>query len=249
MRVFCWMLSLPLWLLASGHVVAAAELHVAVGLAKPPYVEEGGQGGMEVEIVRAALQQAGFKPVFEVYPQARGLMLLQSGHIDAMLTLAPDSPVDAFRSAPVLYYRNRAIVLKSSGIRLNSVADLVRHSVAGFQNARLVLGPDFTAVTADHPRYTELADQQIQNRLLYLHRVEVVVGDSLVFHQNNRALGKHLDTSAELVEFDLFPPSPRSVGFLRQEQRDAFDRALKTLQRSGEVARIVARYRAAYGFD
>ncbi|BAK75038.1 extracellular solute-binding protein, family 3 [Pseudogulbenkiania sp. NH8B] len=243
---YVWVLLCGLF---AGPAATAAELHVAVGLAKPPYVEEGGQSGMEVEIVRAALQQAGFQPVFEAYPQARGLMLLQSGRVDAMLTLAPDTPVEAFRSAPVLYYRNRAIVLKSSGIRLEHLADLARYSVAGFQNARLLLGPEFTAVMARHPRYVELADQQIQNRLLYLHRVEVVVGDSLVFHQNNRALGTRLDTSAELAEFDLFPPSPRSVGFLREEQRDAFDRALKALQRSGEVARIVARYRAAYGFD
>lgn len=246
MRVPCWMLSL---LLASGPALAEVELHVAVGLAKPPYVEEGGQSGMEVEIVRAALQQAGFRPRFEAYPQARGLMLLQSGRIDAMLTLAPDTPVSAFRSAPVLHYRNRAIVLKSSGIRLGSIADLARYSVAGFQNSRLLLGPVFTEVTARHPRYSEQADQQIQNRLLYLNRVEVVVGDSLIFQHNNRVLAHSLDTSAELAEFDIFPPSPRSVGFLRREQRDAFDRALKVLRRRGEVARIVARYRTAYGFN
>lgn len=249
MRVPCWMLSLLLWLLGSGPAAAAVELHVAVGLAKPPYVEEGGQSGMEVDIVRTALQRAGFRPVFEVFPQARGLMLLQSGRVDAMLTLAPDTPIQAFRSAPVLHYRNRAIVLKSSGIRLDSVADLAHYRVAGFQNARLLLGPDFTAVTADHPRYSELADQLIQNRLLYLHRVEVVVGDSLIFRHNNRVLAHSLDTSEELAEFDIFPPSPRSVGFLRREQRDAFDRALKALQRNGEVARIVTRYRTAYGFD
>lgn len=248
MRVSCRMLALLWWLLASG-LAAAAPLHVAVGLAKPPYVEEGGQSGMEVDIVRAALQLAGFQPVFEVYPQARGLMLLESGRVDAMLTLAPDSPVQAFRSLPVLHYRNRAITLKSSGIRLDSVADLAHHSVVGFQNARLLLGPDFTAVMAVHPRYVELADQLIQNRLLYLQRVEVVVGDSLIFQHNNRVLAHSLDTSEELAEFDIFPPSPRSVGFLRREQRDAFDRALKALQHSGEVARIVARYRAAYGFD
>lgn len=249
MRVSCRMLSLLLWLLASGPAAATVELHVAVGLAKQPYVEEGGQSGMEVEIVRAALVQAGFRPVFEVFPQARGLMLLQSGRIDAMLTLAPDTPVSAFRSAPVLHYRNRAIVLKSSGIRLDGVADLARYSVAGFQNARLLLGPEFTAVTANHPRYSEQADQQIQNRLLYLHRVEVVVGDSLIFRHNNQALAANLDATAELSEFDIFPPSPRSVGFLRREQRDAFDRALKMLQHRGEVVRIVARYRAAYGFN
>ncbi|SCK10681.1 ABC transporter substrate-binding protein [Vogesella sp. LIG4] len=231
-------LLLPVW-------GAAANLRLAVGLAKPPYVEIGGKTGMEVELAVATLQQAGHQVEVVQVPQARGLAMLQEGTVDAMITLIPGASEGIFYSQPLLYYRNRAIVLQNSGIVLHQLADLAHYHVASFQNARLLFGSDYTRAVMAAPSYSEHADQDILNRLLLNHRVEVVVGDELIFHaaltQQDRQ-GRR----PPIASFALFGNTPRHVGFRSDQRRREFDTALLQLKAVGDYQRIVQHYRDKY---
>lgn len=220
-------------------------VRLAVGLAKPPYVEAGGNSGLEVALALATLRLAGHQPLVVQLPQARGLAMLDSGRVDAMLSLVPGSLEGVFYSQPLLYYRNRAIVLQGSGIVLTELSQLAQYRVVAFQNARRLLGDDFRRTVERAPGYAEQGDQDIQNRMLFNRRVDVVIGDELIFHANptQRDLNNR---SQAVLSYALFPNSPRHVGFRRERLRQDFDAALLQLKGSGEYERIQQFYRDKY---
>lgn len=224
---------------------SAAEVRLAVGLPKPPYVEAGGQTGLESALAIAVLSQAGHQVKVVQVPQARGLAMLKEGQVDAMLTLTPATSEGLYYSQPLIYYRNRAITLQRSGVVLLQVSDLARYTVASFQNARLLFGNEFAAAVARSPGYSEHADQDTLNRLLLNRRVDVIVGDEYIF----RANPTQTDLNGQrfnIVSYALFNNSPRHVGFASQTLRQQFDAALLKLKASGEYERISQYYRQRY---
>lgn len=224
---------------------SAATLRLAVGLPKPPYVEAGGQGGLEAALAIAVLAQAGYQAKVVQVPQARGLAMLKEGQVEAMITLIPGASEGVFYSQPLIYYRNRAITLQGSGISLNHINDLSRHTVASFQNARLLFGSDFATAVARSPGYSEHADQDTLNRLLLNRRVDVVISDEYIFRANPTQTDLN-GVRYNIVSFALFGNSPRHVGFVSHELRQQFDAALLKLKASGEYERINQYYRQRY---
>lgn len=223
---------------------AAQELRIGIALDKPPYILAGGRSGLEVEIVERVLTTAGYKVVFESYPPARSLGLMRIGRLDGMMTVDEGVGLAGHFSDEYITYRNVAITLKRRNIQLHQLEDLRRHSVAAFQNARLILTPAFTAAVAAHPEYREYAQQISQNRLLYAGRVDVVVGDRLVFRALNAEVEKGIDTTQPVVVHELFPSTPRKMVFRDARVRDAFNAGLAQLKADGGYAAIEARYSA-----
>lgn len=223
----------------------AAVLRLAVGLDKPPYIEHGGSTGLESALVIATLNLAGHPPKVLQLPQARGLAMLKSGQVDAMMSLAPGAADDVYYSQPLLYYRNRAIVLQNSGIVLRQLSDLSAYRVASFQNARLLLGSDYRQAVSQAQSYDELADQDSLNRMLLNKRVDVVISDDMIFHANPTQ--RDLSNQRQAVQsYALFPNSPRHVGFRNAQLRAQFDNALLKLKSSGAYDRIYQFYRDKY---
>lgn len=229
-------------LLPSAH---AADVRLAVGLAKLPYVEAGGRSGLEAALAIATLTQAGYQTKVMQVPQARGLAMLKDGQVDAMITLTPAASDALFYSQPLLYYRNRAITLHGSGIVLTQLGDLSRYSVASFQNARLLFGADFAHAVVRSPNYSEHADQDTLNRLLLNRRVDVIISDEFIFRANPTQTDLNGKRHAT-VGYALLGSSPRHVGFANVSLRQQFDQALAQLKASGEYERITQQYRQRY---
>jgi polar amino acid transport system substrate-binding protein len=221
---------------------APAEVHVGIGLTKPPYIMGGGQKGIEYEIAEKALEAAGYRMAAHPFPPARALALLRVGQIDGMLTVDEGIGGSFFFSEPYIHYQNVATTLASRGIRLRRTEDLEAYSVAAFQNATLILGPDFKAVASRHPSYTEHSQQITQNRLLYTGRADVVVGDRFIFRYLNRHVEPSIDTTQPLVHHAIFPPSPRKAVFRSAALRDDFNRGLRTIRQNGSYAALMKKY-------
>lgn len=226
----------------AAHADGLVEIRIGVGLSKPPYLLGPGQSGMEFEIAEKALEAGGYRMLAQHYPPARALGLLRVGQLDGMLSVQEGIGGNDFFSDTYLYYQNVATTLASRRIRLRGIDDLAQYSVAAFQNASLVLGDAFKAVVARHGDYKEHAQQITQNRLLYSGRVDVVVGDRLIFRYLNRSLDASIDTSQELVHHPIFPPSARKAVFREAIVRDRFNQGLKTIQRNGTYAAIIRKY-------
>lgn len=229
--------------LAAACIADPVELQVGIGAGKPPYIMKPGEGGLEYEIVERALAAAGYKMVPHYLPQARALGLMRARRLDALLAVTEGIGGGDFFSEPYIVYQNCATTLSSRNVRLTRIEDLAQYSVAAFQNASLVLGERFRAVAGAHRNYTEHAQQITQNRLLYTGRVDVVIGDRLIFRYLNREVEKKIDTSQAVTFHEIFPPSPRQAAFLDSQVRDRFNRGLQAIKKDGTYAAVVRKYR------
>lgn len=227
---------------AAGPACATTEVRVGMGLTKPPYIFESGSDGIEVEIAEQALAAAGYKMIPLQFPPARGLGLLRAGRIDALLGIDEGIGGNDYISDPYIVYRNVAVTLANRRIDLKRIEDLANYSVAGFQNASTILGARFRAVTAGHADYKEYPQQIIQDKLLYTGRVDVVVGDRLIFRYFSKHLESSIDTGQAVTFHDIFPPSPRKVAFRDPVLRDRFNAGLKTIRRNGVYDGILKKY-------
>jgi len=221
---------------------ALPEVQVGVGLTKPPYIMGPGKGGIEYEIAEKALEAGGFRMVAQHLPPARALALVRAGKLDAMLTVDEGIGGSDFFSDTYMHYQNVATTLASRGIRLRGVGDLEQYSVAAFQNANLILGPEFKALAEHHRDYKEHPQQITQNRLLYTGRVDVVVGDRLIFRYLNRYVDPAIDARQPLVHHMIFKPSARKAVFRDPALRDAFNAGLKIIRKNGVYAGIYKKY-------
>ncbi|MBB5019733.1 polar amino acid transport system substrate-binding protein [Chitinivorax tropicus] len=237
------MIRILLWWLSVGVTAAwAAPPLVGFGLNKPPYVFEQAQTGLEVEIISAAFKAAGIEIKMHFAPQSRLHAQLSAGQIDAIVTTLEQSGVSAYYSDSYLSYQNYAISLTSNKLDIRSQDDLSRYSVTAFQRASQILGDRFHAAILKSPGYTEQAQQRTRNLLLYLGRVDVVVGDKRIFNYFSRDIADQVDTSQAVTFHDIFPPTHYKVGFKNQALRDAFNRGLATIRQDGTYARIEKRY-------
>lgn len=217
-------------------------LQVGVGLVKPPYFLGQGAGGMEYEIAEKALEAGGYRMVAQHLPPSRALALLRAGHLDGMLTVTEGIGGKHYFSEAYLHYQNVAIALSSRNLRIRGVSDLRGLSIAAFQNASMLLGEEFRAVADNHPDYREYPQQLTQNKLLYTGRVDVVVGDRLIFRHLIRHLEAPIDVKQALTFYPLFPPSPRMAVFREAAVRDAFNAGLQTIRRNGVYGAILKKY-------
>lgn len=211
----------------------------------PPYVMVDGAGrfsGLEYEIVVAALSAAGHTVRPVALPLARLVGTFNAGTVPAAAPLLPSTATRGSLSEVYLEYRNVAIALKSSGIRIESLADLKGRAIAAFQTATRVLGPEYAAVVEDNPMYAETADQILQIRQLFAGRVDLIVGDSRLLRYYVRTTVPGPNPEARITEFELFPPTRYRAGFSDARFAADFDEGLATIRKNGTYAAIVAKY-------
>jgi polar amino acid transport system substrate-binding protein len=222
---------------------AAETLRMGFGSNKPPYVFENQSRGLEYDIVVAALNNVGFKLLPPYYaPMERLHLRLQRGDLDAIATTGPLSGVPAFYSDTYIEYNNVAVALAAKHIQLSSIADLAGHSISSFQRARFLLGPEYQAMAEQNPHYREEAQQIARNRLLYSGRIDLVIGDLRIFKYFNSKVDDQVDVHQPINIYPLFAPTPYSVGFRLERQRDLFNQGLKAIRENGEYQRIEQRY-------
>jgi polar amino acid transport system substrate-binding protein len=238
-----WMALGLMGLLGISPLVVAEPLRVGFGVDRPPYVMEKNRSGIEVEIVTRAAANAGMQVVVIFAPYVRGNLMLQRGQLDAVTSTQPVHPA-SFYSLPYIEYQDIAIALSKRKLRVQSIADLGRYSVASFQLAHEVLGPEFQSMAAANGAYREVLDEKARNLLLYTGQVDFLVGDKRIFEYFNRKLNEvaRVDVSQPVTLYPLWKPVSFHMEFRLATQRDRFDQGLKALQDSGDYARILKKY-------
>lgn len=223
----------------------AGQLRVGVSNDMPPYVFEAERRGLDIDIVLAACQRGGLDARPVMAPMERLPRMLADGDVEAIATTQAGLGDRYHFSAPYIEYHNWAVALASRKLDIRRIADLAGYSVSTFQRAREYLGPEFAAMAAANPQYREEARQVVRNNLLFLGRIDVVVGDRRIIEHYARQAKGQVDGSAPLRWYRLFPPTPYVAAFRHAADRDAFDRGLAILRRSGEYAAIHRRYERA----
>lgn len=222
--------------------VYAQNIRVAVGLALPPYVLQGTDSGIELDIAREALALKGHTIIPVYLPLARVGRSLDSRSVDAALTMDESAGLNnVYLSDSHITYQNVAISLKARAIQLNEVADLGGYSVFAFQNATRYLGEEFAAMAANSRHYFEKANQATQIKMLFSERIDIIVLDINIFNYF-RQNESNIDTSEPVVLHQIFPPNLYKVGFLDADLRDQFNEGLAELKRTGRYEDIIGSY-------
>jgi polar amino acid transport system substrate-binding protein len=218
------------------------EVHVGMGLPKPPYIMESGTAGLDVEIARQALAVSGYKLVGHMLPQTRALAMLRAGQLDGMLSITEGIGGQDYFTDNYIVYQNVATTLSSRNLNVQQIEDLARYSVAAFQNASMVLGDRFSMIASAHSDYRELPSQATQNKLLFTGRVDVVVGDRLIFQYFSKTLEPKIDNTQAVTFHRIFPESPRRAVFRDIRVRDAFNAGLKAIRANHTYDAITRQY-------
>jgi len=229
-------------LLASSVFAAGKELKVAVGLALPPYIIQETGVGIEVDILKQALADAGYTVKLIFVPMARIKVALSDGTADAALTITEASGVtSAFYSDSHVSYKNAVITLKSRALKIAGIPDLAKLDLVAFQDALLYLSADYAAMAKGNAKYSELADQQSQVKMLFAGRTDAIIMDINIYKYFKKMI-KDIDVSQDVVIHEIFAPSNYKIGFKEKAVCDLFNAGLKKLKSSGKYESIISAY-------
>ncbi len=217
------------------------ELTFAVGLALAPYNIPEKNCGIEMDIVREALEMKGYRVKTKYVPFARRIREITEGDVDGVLTVNENSGLDVFLSDPHIACDNVAVSLKKNNFKIEKIGDLKDKSILTFQNARKYLGKEFVAAADASPDYREISKQELQINLLYGDRVNVIVLDKYIFY-HHRKQNEMVDTAQPIDMWYIFPKTLFRVGFVDKKVRDDFNDGLKQLYSSGRYDEIIHKY-------
>ena len=217
------------------------ELTFAVGLALAPYNIPEKNSGIEMDIVREALEMKGYRIKTKYVPFARRIREIAGGEVDGVLTVNENSELDVFLSDQHIVCENVAVSLKKNNFKIEKIGDLKDKSILTFQNARKYLGKEFVAAAEASPDYREISKQELQINLLYGDRVDVIVLDENIFY-HHRKKNKMVDTTQPIDMWHIFSKLPFRVGFVDKKVRDDFNDGLKQLHSSGRYEEIINKY-------
>jgi ABC-type amino acid transport substrate-binding protein len=233
-----------LFFLALPTCYAEQEVKIAFNNALTPYSIEKSENGIEVEIVRESLQNAGYKlvPVFST-PERKDALFDQKV-VDGIATVNENSALHADYSNVYVTFQDVAITLKSRNLSINNLNDLKGKKISAYQGASSQLGNQFMQFAKNNPLYSEEEHQLNQNQLLFDGEVDVIIVDRTIFTYLNQMFGK---SSAVVYQPIAFPKVPYRIAFHDATLRNKFNQGLKKLSKE-DIATIYARYQEAIRF-
>lgn len=228
--------------LISSHVWSK-DIKIVFSQYTPPYVFENGNG-IVIDIVRAALEPAGYKLVPVYVPIGRAYKMFADKQVDGTAIINEESGLKANYSVDFMQYHNYAFALKSKKMGIKGLSDLKGKNIIAFQEANKFLGEEFGRVVSGNPNYKELALQESQTLMLLLDRTDLAVMDESIFRFYREKLiseGK-VPRSTEVDSFNIFPPTPYKTAFVDTKVRDDFNKGLETIRKDGQYDAIYRKY-------
>lgn len=215
---------------------------MSVGWSKPPYVIQEEETGFEIDLVKAVFDQLGYQLKFVYVPFARSPYLLNQGEIDLAMTINPRMDINQLQlSTPYISYHNVAISLKKRNLVINNVIDLAHYTVIAFQNAKVILGAEYTQAVKKSPFYQELPDQAHQVEMLLKGRADVVVMDVNIFNYLSRDY-THENQMNNVNVHKLFPASQYHLGVKDLALKQLFNQQLNEYKRSAAYQQLLLKY-------
>ena len=240
---------LALQFLLFGNVVSAAEkITVAFGEVLAPWVLVDTNEGIIVDLLKAAMTPLGYEIEHLYLPYARRTKAYQTGDIDVVsdmnLNTINQYGLKGFFSDIAYSYENFAFSLHKKQYNFTQISDLSNHSLLSWQDAKVHLGGDYAKMAEKNPQYGETFDQEIQVKMLFLERYEVIQMDGHIFDYYRTKLhdSDKFDVSQKVDRFAIFTPSSNGFLFKSEKMRDEFNKQLHWLKSTGQYQKIFERY-------
>jgi polar amino acid transport system substrate-binding protein len=224
------------------------KLKVAFGDALAPWVMPDTNNGIILDLISEALEPLGYtiEPIY--YPYARRIKSYKLGLVDVAcdmnLNTIKNENLSGFFSDEAYTYENFAFSLKEKGYQFKHLNELGNLRLLSWQGAITHLGDEYAKMASSNPFYSEHHDQELQIKMLFLKRVDVVQLDKQIFKYYRTKVSKKgdINTTEKVDRFTLFGKSPNGFLFRSVKIRDEFNQQLKILKDSGQYAAIFERY-------
>ncbi|MPY24701.1 amino acid ABC transporter substrate-binding protein [Shewanella psychropiezotolerans] len=240
-----FLVTIPLAISVENPVVAEPTEHIlilGVPLDRPPYVV--GDGGIEVDILRQALQLQGYKVEVHKFSHLRLQRELEKGRIDISSRYMAQNDNIALSLAYITFYD--VIFTKTSlGLTIDSWADLNGKTFLGWHGFEDDLGDDFKQVYRENTHLWDgLVSQEEQCLHFWKGMADAIILDINIFNWYRKTLGlQGIDTSAPISMHHLLPEGVSyQAGFRDSKVRDAFDKGIAELKESGSYQDIIESY-------
>lgn len=221
---------------------AAKDLRIAVGSTLPPYFIIKDDSGIEMDIIREAMNRAGYT-VSPIYlPFGEHVDALRSGEADCASTISEHWGLHAYLSDVMISYQNYAISLAKNHLNIARIEDLKGKSIIAFPNAHNLLGKEYAAAVAGNLNYHEWGNQLLQVNDLYLGRTQVIIADYRIFAYYTKKLAHKEHARQPVVYHHLFPKSDYRLACSDKQVIDDFNKALRSLRAGDLYSRIIAKY-------
>lgn len=228
------------FLLLSCNIFAADKtLSVAVNLGKPWAYYHPAQGvtGIDVEIIRTVFKRLGYKVEFHLLAYNRLIKEFNDGGFDFASPAAFHSDIGVL-TQKYLPFRDVAISLKSRGSEVRDIGDLQNYRIIAYQHAKSVLGEEYKE-TVKHAQYLELAEREVQIKLLVHDRTDLVIGERRLLTY----IAKELYPSYRLDIHKIFPVVNYGAIAKDKEVAERFDIELSKFILSGEFQQIMDKWK------
>jgi len=240
-------------LLLLGSLAQGRELRVIFNTDKPPFCfrdEHGVNTGIEVDLMRTLLAQMGHTLTVRSVPNNRRLVELMTRQADIAVTVSGNDDEQIFFSDDFITFVNVAISKKTHNISLRGIADLGNYTFVIWQRGWRDLGPEFEAIYKPdannrfRSNYYEVDSQEVQSRMFWLNRTDLIVVDKTIFQWYRRILASTLNTDEEVLYHDIFQSRTSfPVAFRDRELRDRFNVELRKIRADGTYQKILDKYK------
>lgn len=228
----------------------ARVLKVAIGEIKPPYIYMvGGElRGIEIDIVREALLQAGYSVIFFPLPSKRLEIAMNKMDFDIAVGVLEHNP-DLLYSTDYLQLKYYAVAKNAKDVRLLSVSDLKNYSVGAWPYAWKHFGDEYKQLYTPKKdgtfvlKYSEPLTAEAQSKMFWLNRFDVSITNKVTFNYFRRTLAGSFDTNAPVTYYDIIPNEINlSVAFRDPKIKMDFENGLGQLKRNKRFLRIFDSY-------
>lgn len=223
-------------LIISNHVMANNDtLKVAVNIGPPwaYYDENKGIIGIDVDIIKRVFNNLGYNTEFHLMGYSRLIKEFKEGKFD-VASPAAFTAENGFLTDSYLPFKDVAVSLASKHLKIDSLEDLKGKRIIAYQFANSVLG-DVFANTVKNESYLEIAEREVQVKLLVNERADVVIGERrLLTYIMNK-----LYPDQTLVIHPIFVAQPYGAITNSPALTNAFNAELSKLKASGEYQTIL----------
>ena len=191
--------------------------------------------GQEKELIEEAFKTQHIDVEFQIMSHSRLVFEFQNKRLDFASPIAFEIP-GAFYTDKYLPFRDVAVSLKAKNVKIEQMADLSRKSVVAYQQAKEVLGPEFSAVM-NSAKYQEQPERDVQITMLFDGRVDVVVGESRI----SLCLAEKLYGKGLVTVHPVFAQVSYGAATWDKTLVDQFQAGLKAIKQSGVYQKILSR--------
>lgn len=234
-RVSC--LTVLLWL-AIAFAATAEPLRVGMHLSAPWsfFNTKGERDGIEYQLLSRIFQRAGIAVDYEFHSYSRLLKQFADGKLDCASPVAI-AIEGASYTQPYLPFQDVAVSLAERGLVLDNLLQLAGLRIVAYQQARQVLGPEFSQAVAQ-ANYIEIAKRELQLELLFNQRVDLVIGERRVLQY----LAAELSPQHTLKLHSLFAQQTYPAACWQPDITAILDKGLQQMADSGELQQVLAQF-------